>query len=414
MLTDAKCRNAKATGRPYKLADTGGMYLSVSATGTRVFRYRYERKTPDGRKETTITLGRYVAAPYGEKHEDAQIRRDGGRLTLAEARQARDRAKDLVRQGIDPVQQRLTNKAKASASQTLTVQSLVSEWADRQQWRPSTRKVANVVIEKCIFAYIGEVPASDLQPADVLALLKMLREKHGHHTMKMARRFLWGAMEGATESFLITQNPVLKWKNALPPPPPTKHKSVLSIDQIGQLLRDAQAYKGRVETMNVFRLAWLTLCRGSEAVGAKWSEIDLDRATWRIPAERMKAGREHTSPLPRQAVEMLRAMRTLTGRDEHVFPTQSRQPGAMSTSTLRRMIACLGWSDRFTMHAVRTTGSTILNEKGYRWDVIETQLAHVDPNAVRRTYNHAQYWEERARMMQDWADMLDRWMAGET
>lgn len=154
---------------------------------------------------------------------------------------------------------------------------------------------------------------------------------------------------------------------------------------------------------------WLTLARPSEVTEAEWSEFDLDAGIWRIPAQRMKKRKPHIVPLPTQAVELLRGMRTLTGRWQHVFVHRDSKSRPMVSASFRQMLMVLGWAGRFSPHATRTTGSTRLNELGYPSDWIERQLAHEEPNTVRRTYNHADHLAERTKMMQAWADLLTTW-----
>ena len=191
-------------------------------------------------------------------------------------------------------------------------------------------------------------------------------------------------------------------------------KRPLDSAETGQLLRVVEGHGGRHETITAFRLMWLTLCRPSEAVEARWAEFDLDGAIWRIPAERMKKRKEHAMPLPTQAIEMLRALHGLTGRHAHLFPHRDDRTKPMVGASLRTMLNALGWGKKYSPHATRTTGSTRLNELGLASDWIARQLAHAEPNAVRRTYNHAEYLGDRAKMMQQWADMLDSWEAGAT
>jgi integrase len=181
---------------------------------------------------------------------------------------------------------------------------------------------------------------------------------------------------------------------------------------VGQLLRDLAGYERNYQLVAAFRLMWLTLCRPNEVMGARWDEIDLDASIWRIPAERMKKRKEHAVPLPRQAVELLRTMQGFTGHRGHVFPNRDDRNRSMTDAAMRQALKYLDWSGKYSPHATRTTGNTRLNEMGFPADWIERQLAHVEPNAVRRTYNHADYYNDRAKMMQQWADMLDAWQSG--
>lgn len=174
-------------------------------------------------------------------------------------------------------------------------------------------------------------------------------------------------------------------------------------------MRDVDGHGGNYQTQSAFKLMWLTLARPSEVIEAEWSEFDLEAAIWRIPAERMKKRKEHVVPLPTQAVKLLEGMKTLTGERKHVFPHRDNRKRPMVAASFRQMLNVLGWAGEYSPHATRTTGSTRLNEMGYSADWIERQLAHIEPNAVRRTYNHAHHLESRAQMMQQWADLLDEW-----
>jgi integrase len=217
-----------------------------------------------------------------------------------------------------------------------------------------------------------------------------------------------GVYDLAISTLRAEADPVHPVRKALPPNK-TQHKRPLEVEEIGQLMRDVRSHGGRHETLGAFQLMWWTLCRPSEAAEARWTEFDLKKGVWKIPAERMKKRKEHVIALPRQAVEMLRGLYGVTGHQVHVFPGRDDRRKPMSLASFRQMLGALGWAGKFSPHATRTTGSTRLNELGYAADWIERQLAHVEPNAVRRTYNQADYLSDRKSMMQKWADMLDDW-----
>ena len=181
----------------------------------------------------------------------------------------------------------------------------------------------------------------------------------------------------------------------------------MSKEEIGQFLRDLSGYERNFQTVAAFRLMWLTLCRPNEVIGAHWNEINFDQAIWTIPAERMKKRKEHKVPLPRQAIKILLDMKGVTGHREYVFPNRDDRNSPMTDAALRQALVYLKWSKKYSPHATRTTGSTRLHEMGFLSDWIERQLAHADQNQVRRTYNHADYLADRAKMMQHWADYLD-------
>jgi integrase len=214
--------------------------------------------------------------------------------------------------------------------------------------------------------------------------------------------------EFAVATLRADTDPVWPVRKAIPANK-TQHKTALTVEQIGKLLLDFDNHRCTFQVNYCMQLMWWTLVRPSEAAEAEWSEFDLVAATWSIPARRMKAKKIHMVPLPEQAVKMLKGLHMLTGSRKNLFPGRDNRNGPMSVASLRQALKVLGWSGTYSPHATRTTGSTRLNEMGYRPDAIEAQLAHADQNNVRRAYNHATYFDERRAMMQDWADHLEGW-----
>lgn len=411
MLTDTKCRNAKAKDKAYKLTDTNGLFLEVKPTGVKAWRYRFELRQDGQVKESTFALGDYASAPAGETPEEALARRAGGQLTLAEAREERTKARALVKQGINPAHARKVDRKKRELDMSTTFESLANEWLALKDWEKVTKKRRLDMLKRVVFPTIGQLPVKQITPPVILQILKDAADKNGLSVMAEAKRTMFGIFELAAETFRVDSNPVHQWREALPKNK-TQHKRALEVAEIGELLRDASGWMGRHETVSAFRLMWLTLARPNEACGARWDEIDLDAGVWKVQASRMKNRKPHTFPLSRQAVELLTAIKQVTGSTPYCFPHRDDRQRPMEIATFRQMLHVLGWSGKFSPHATRTTGSTRLNEIGFRPDIIEKQLAHTEPNAVRRTYNHAEYLDERAKMMQQWADMLDAWEQG--
>lgn len=411
MLTDTKCRTAKPKEKPYKLTDSNGLFLEIKPNGVKAWRYRFELRQDGKVKESTFALGEYATAPAGETPEEAKARRAGGLLTLAEARDERTKARALVKQGINPAHARKVDRKKRELDMNNTFEALAREWVGLKDWEEITKKRRLDMLQRVVFPTIGQLPVRQIAPPVILQILKTAAEKRGPAVMAEAKRTMFGIFELAAETFRVDSNPVHQWREALPKNK-TQHKRAMEPAEIGQLLRDVAGWMGRHETMISFRLMWLTLTRPNEAVGAQWSEFDLDAGLWKIPAERMKKRKDHTIPLPRQAVDLMRSMQQVTGRHEHCFPHRDDRARAMEINTFRQMLHVLGWSGKYSPHATRTTGSTRLNEMGFRPDIIEAQLAHAETNRVRATYNHATYIDERRQMMQQWADLLDTWQAG--
>lgn len=407
MLNDTQCRNAKPQAKPFKLTDGKGLYLEIKPNGVKAWRYRFEL----GGKESTFAIGEYSAAPSGETAEQAKARKNGGRFTLAEARDEQVKARSLVKQGINPAHNRQHERIKREQENALTFEAVAGEWLALKDWEDVTKARRLDMLVRVVFPKIGALPVKQITPAHILDVLNTAAKKNGLTVAAEAKRTMSGVFELAVSTLRADADPVYPVRKALPANK-TQHKRPLAADEIGQLLRDVEGHGGRHETIAAFRLMWLTLCRPSEAAEAQWDEFDLDAATWRIPAERMKKRKEHAIPLPSQAVGMLRVLHGITGRHAHVFPGRDDRAKPMAMASFRQMLNVLGWGGKYSPHATRTTGSTRLNEMGYPSDWIERQLAHAEPNAVRRTYNQADHLADRAKMMQQWADMLDAWKDG--
>lgn len=389
MLNDTQCKNAKPKEKPFKLTDGKGLYLEVKPNGVKAWRYRFELSG----KESVFALGEYPI------------------IGLADARQKRQEARELVKQGINPAHNRQLDRIRQEQENATTFETVALEWLALRDWVPVTKARRLDMLARVVFPKIGALPVKQVTPAHVLDVLNTAAKKNGLTVAAEAKRTMSGVFELAVSTLRADADPVYPVRKALPANK-TQHKRALSADEIGKLLQDMQGHGGRHETIAAFRLMWLTLCRPSEAAEAQWAEFDLDAAIWRIPAERMKKRAEHVIPLPMQAVEMLRALHGITGRYAHVFPGRDERAKPMAPASLRQALNVLGWGGKYSPHATRTTGSTRLNEMGYPSDWIERQLAHAEPNAVRRTYNHADYLTDRAKMMQQWADYLDALTGG--
>lgn len=408
MLSDTQCRSAKPKDKPYKLGDGKGLYLEVKPNGVKAWRYRFELAKDGQRKESMFAIGDYCSAPNGESPDASKLRRDGGRFTLAEARDERAKARSLVKQGINPAQSRKLDRIKREQESATTFEAVAREWVALKSWELATKARRIDTLERVVFSKIGALPIKQVAPAHILDILQTAAKENGPTVAAEVRRSMSGVFELAVATLRADNDPVYPVRKSIPANK-TQHKRALGVDDIGQLLRDIERHGGRHETRAAFQLMWLTLCRPTEVAEARWSEFDFDKAIWRIPAERMKKRTPHVVPLPSQAIELLLVIRGITGSHVHVFPGRDDRRKSMATASFRQMLKVLGWSGRFSPHATRTTGSTRLNEMGYRSDWIERQLAHAEPNAVRRSYNHADYLRDRALMMQQWADMLDSW-----
>lgn len=385
-ISDANLRAAKPKDKTHKIAAGGGLYLEVTPAGSKLWRWKYRLHG----KENRFAIGRYPD------------------ISLKEAREAAEAARKQVKEGQHPAQLKQQNRLLAARDQKNTFEAIAREWIALRDWEEITKKRRINMLERVVFPHIGNFPAKQIIPAQILEILEKADKKNGNSVANEAKRTMASVFEFAIATLRATHDPVHPVRKALPANK-TQHKRPLTADEIGQLLRDVDSHGGYHQIQCAFNLMWLTLARPTEAVEAEWSEMDLDAALWRIPAERMKKRKEHLIPLPHQAVTLLRGMHTLSGTKKHVFPHRDDKTKPMVTASFRQMLNVLGWSGKFSPHATRTTGSTHLNEMGYSPDWIERQLAHEEPNAVRRTYNHADYLKDRTEMMQCWANLLDEW-----
>lgn len=411
MLTDTQCRNAKPKDKPYKLADDKGLYLEVKPTGVKAWRYRFELVKDGTRKESVFAIGEYASILARETPKEAQARRDGGRFALAEARDERIKARDLVKQGINPAHQRQLNRVQIGQDAATTFEAVAKEWLALRDWEAVTKARRLDMLMRVVFPKIGKLPVKSVTSAHVLDVLTTAAKDNGPAVAAEAQRTMSSVFDLAVATLRADTDPVYPVRKALPKSK-TQHKRPLKVTEIGQLMRDLDGYERNFQTVAAFRLQWLTLARPNEVLGAQWSEFDLDGAMWRIPAERMKMRQEHLVPLPTQAVAILRKVQAVNGHRAHVFPHRDDRDKQMTDATLRQALGYLGWAGKYSPHATRHTGSTRLNELGFNPDWIERQLAHAERNAVRGTYNQAEHLVNRATMMQQWADLLDAWQNG--
>lgn len=316
--------------------------------------------------------------PRAESEEEAHIRRQGRRLTLAEARMERDRDRGIIRQGLCPTQERkrlLLLQRKDSAT---TFKAVADEWISAKAWQDATKVRRHQMLSRVVFPHIGGQSIKSITSQQLLDLLLLAAKNNDPSVAAEAKRALSGIFGHAIATLRVEHDPVRPINGALPANK-TQHKRPLQRAEIGELLHAIAGYERNHQTVGAFMLMWLTLCRPNEAVGAAWSEIDLESAIWRIPAARMKMREEHLSPPSTQAVALLRRLQVLNGGHKHVFPHRDNRNQPMTEGALRQALRQLGWAGRYSPHATRATGSTILNELSYNRDWIERQLAHRRP-----------------------------------
>jgi integrase len=386
-LTDIQIRKAKHTAKPFKLFDGGGLFLLVQPTGGKWWRYKYRFAG----REKLLALGSYPD------------------IGLAEARERHLQARKVLATGNDPSEVKKEAKRLAVFSNANTFEAVAREWHTGRvhSWTLKHGQQIMRRLEADIFPKVGNRPIADITAPELLTVVRVIEERGAldiaHRAVQTAGQiFAYAIVTGRAE-----RNPALDLRGALKPVKKTHH-AYLKSEEVPEFLHKLESYEGNPQTVMALKLLLLTFVRTTELRAAEWPEIDLDKAEWRIPAERMKMKDPHIIPLSRQAVAILRDLRLITGQWRYVFPNQHKPSGCMSQNTIIYALYRMGYHSRTTGHGFRSTASTILNEQGFSPDVIERQLAHAERNNVRAAYNHAQYLPERRKMMQWWADYLDQ------
>lgn len=385
-LTESEVKNAKPTDTPYKLSDGGGMYLLVKPTGGKYwhFAYRY------GGKQKLLALGVYPS------------------VTIKEARQKREAARTLLKEGTDPAQAKKEQKRQAILSAENSFEVLAREWITHKadEWTTTHTDKTLKLLEREAFPILGRYAITDIKPPLILHMVRNIESKGIYVTTSKVFQWCGSVFRYAIATGRAIDDPTIACRGALKTRP-VQHMTRISARELPELLANINAYEGDILTRLALRLMALTFVRTSELIGAAWDEINLDKSEWRIPAARMKMGTEHIVPLSRQAVAVLDELAMHTGGKPLLFFTPRSKSQHISNNTVLYALYRMGYHSRMTGHGFRGLASTILNEQGYRADVIEKQLAHVERNEIRAAYNHAQYLPERKAMMQHWSDYLD-------
>ncbi|MEI7113670.1 tyrosine-type recombinase/integrase [Serratia sp. TMDUHS_CL] len=384
-LTDVKVRTAKPQDKPYKLADGGGLYLLVNTNGSRYWRLKYRVMG----REKLLSIGVYPD------------------ISLAVARQKRDEARKVLAEGNDPSAVKKAEKQAKKIAAENTFESIAREWhkAKADRWSLRYRDEIIDTFEKDIFPYIGLRPIAEIKPLELLETLKRMEKRGALEKMRKVRQRCGEVFRYAIITGRAEYNPAPDLAGALAVHK-KQHLPFLTAQELPEFMKDLAGYTGSIITKSATYLIMYTGVRTQELRFARWEDIDLDKAMWEVPAEHMKMRRPHKVPLSRQAISLLKQLKPITGHYPLVFVGRNDPRKPISKESINQVIELLGYKGRLTGHGFRHTMSTILHEQGYDSTWIEMQLAHVDKNAIRGAYNHAQYLDGRRKMMQWYADYL--------
>ncbi|EOY9125834.1 tyrosine-type recombinase/integrase [Providencia stuartii] len=384
-LTVKQIDSSKPKEKDYKLSDGGGLYLLVKTNGGKYWRLKYRI---DG-KEKLLAIGVYPT------------------VTLADARRKRDDAKRLLADGIDPNQQRKEQKQASKIDSVNTFKNIALEWYEgrKDRWSVGYRDDMMDAFEKDVFPYIGNRPIAEIKPMELLEVLSIMEKRGVTEKLKKVRQRCGEVWKYAIITGRAEYNPAPDLASAFVPHK-REHYAHLSVSELPDFLSSIDKYMGSQIVRVALRVLILTGVRPGELRKAEWSEINFDTKIWEIPAEKMKMRRPHIVPLSEQVIDLLKQIRPISGSYQYIFPSRTDYRKHISDMALNTMIRRMGYSGRATGHGFRHTMSTILHEQGYNTAWIETQLAHVDKNSIRGTYNHAQYIDGRREMLQWYADYM--------
>ncbi len=377
-----------------RLSDGNWLTLLVTPTGIGRWQQRYRY----GGKERTVSYGSYP------------------RVSIAEARQCADEARALLRRGIDPVEQRREQKAALRRNVENTFGAAADAWFEfnAPTWATATMAKARQYLDKDLLPRLRTRPLAHLTPQELGDVIARMEARGAHNAAKKARQWCKSIFRYAIARGWTKENPAEHLNAIAAPAPAASNYAHLQLGELPNLLRALDRYPASLLSHSAIWLALWTANRPGVTRTLRWDELDLDAATWTIERGRpgMKRGYAHVTPLPRQAVTMLRELHKRTGTFQHAFISRGDPSRPMSDAAVNKALATLGFKGRQTAHGFRHVVSTALNELGYESAWVERQLAHGDPDKIRGTYNKAMYLEPRRAMMQAWADRLDEWRKG--
>jgi integrase len=393
MLTEASVRALRPKDRPYKRSDGQGLYVLVTVTGARLWRFKYRFNG----KEKLLTVGAWPE------------------VSLKEAREKRDDARKQLRDGIDPHANKQAAKIAAAADPLESFEDVAQEYYGRHARTLSeATRVRDRRILRKVYAGLGARPIVEIETPEILAALRSIESAGTYETAHRALGLTRRVYAYAVATGKVTRDATSGLQKALEPVVASNRAAITKPKQLGALLRAIDAYQGQPATIAALQLLPRLFTRPGELRLAQWHEFDLDGGQWVVPASRMKSRSEHLVPLSRQTVRILSNLHDLTGAGAYVFP--SLRPGRpLSENTLNVALRNMGYDGATHVgHGFRATASTLLHELGWDSQLIELQLAHSDRNKVRAAYNRAERLADRKNLMQAWSDYLDGLRADNT
>lgn len=388
-LTNTEVLRAKALEKDLTLHDGDGLFLIVKTSGKKLWRFRYQR--PATKQRTMMGLGAFLA------------------LSLADARGLRADYLALLANGIDPQIQAEVAEEQQQIALDSIFSTVAANWfkLKSKSVTPDYAKDIWRSLEKDVFPAIGEIPVQQIKARTLIEALEPIKARGALETVRRLVQRINEIMIYAVNTGLIDANPASGIGMAFEKPK-KQNMPTLRPEELPKLMHSLVMSNLSVSTCCFIEWQLLTLVRPSEASGARWAEIDLDTKLWTIPAERMKAKREHIVLLSPQALEILDVMKPISAHRGHVFPSRNDPKQAMNSQTANAALKRIGFGGKLVAHGLRSIASTAMNEAGFSPDIIEAALAHSDKNEVRRAYNRSTYLEQRKDLMSWWGLFVNK------
>jgi len=388
-LTNTAIKNAKKKTKQYRLSDSGNLYLLVRPNGSKLWRLDYS--ILDKRK--TMALGSYPV------------------IDLKTARAKRDAAKNLLSEGVDPVRHRQLTVSQQKEAAENSFQSISMEWFSRQEksWSKGHARTVTGRLELNLLPWLGQRPISEISPQELLKVLRKIEARGAIETAHRCKTIVSQVFRYAISAGIADRDPAADLKGALTPTQAKKMAAITEPKKVKELLLAIRDYEGHFISRCALQLSALTFVRPGELRQAEWQEINWTKKEWLIPANKMKAKRDHTVPLAEQTLEVLQELEPLTGQERYVFPSLRTTTRPMSNNTVLGALRRMGFSkDEMTPHGFRSMASTLLHENGWEHEIIELQLAHSKRDKVAAAYDRSRHLPDRRKMMQWWADYLQK------
>lgn len=385
-LSDTAVRQAKPRDKAYTISDAFGLSLYVAANGVKSWHFRF---TWLG-KQARISLGTYPE------------------ISLKDARARRDAARESVAKGVDPREARREQREAAMQSEGMTLRRVYDEWLAfrRPSLADGTLKGIRIAMDNDVLPVLGQRLITTIKRADVITIIRRIEARGAVTSAMKTRQWMSQIFRYAIAIGSLEVNPCAEMHAVTEKVDGYRHRPFAGFSEMPNIMQAIQACEAGDVAKAAVMLMIYTVCRPGEVRYAEWSEIDIEAATWTIPAARMKMRRDHVVPLPTQAIDVLKRMLPISGRFRFVFPNRSDYSRPIGMNYATSVMDMCGLKGRQSPHGFRHMFSTEMNTRGYNSDWIERQLAHADDSVIRDTYNHATYLEQRRGMMQEWADSV--------